>query len=323
MHPASPLSISALALALVSCALHAQTYPQRAVRLIVPFAPGGNVDITARILSAPLTKALGQSVVVDNRPGASGMIGADLVAKAAPDGYTLLMGSTSVMTNVPALYQKMPYDILRDFAAVGRVSDVPIVIVVHPSVPAKNAREFVALAKAKPGRVLMASAGIGTTNHLIGELFQLQTATKITLVHYKGSGPALIDLLGGQVDAHVDQISSAIGYIKAGRIRAIAVTASTRAAMLPEVPTLQESGIPGVDVSTVTGILAPAATPKAIIEQLHAVLGKVLALPAVKQRFAELGAQAFPSTSEQLAVFIRDDLARWKRVVREANIKVE
>jgi tripartite-type tricarboxylate transporter receptor subunit TctC len=266
---------------------------------------------------------LGQQVVVENRAGAGGIIGTDAVAKSAPDGYTLLMASSSVMTNGPALYPKLPYDILHDIAPVGRVAVVPLAIVVHPSLPARTTRELIAIAKAQGGRLLMANAGVGTTNHLIAELFMIRTGARMTLVPYKGSGPALADLVGGQVYSHVDQISSALPYIQAGRIRAIAVTTAKRAATLPELPTLSESGVPGFDASTVTGILAPAKTPREVLQRLNGALGQALAQAAVKERFSTLGAEVQPSSGEELAAWMRADLAVWVKVVKQAGIKVE
>lgn len=303
--------------------VYAAQYPEKPVRILVPFAPGGNVDITARIVSPAFGKAFGQQMIVENRPGAGGTIATDAVAKAPPDGHTLLMASSSVMTNGPALYPRLPYDIVRDFAPVGRVAVVPLAIVVHPSVPARTTKDLIAVAKSQGGKMLMANAGVGTTNHLIAELFMIRTGARMALIPYKGSGQALIDLLAGHVYAHVDQISSALPYIKADRIRAIAVTTSKRAALLPDVPTLAESGVPGFDASTVTGILAPAATPRHIVIQLNATLSKILAASEIRERFAGLGAEVQPSTPEQLAQFIREDLAQWVKVVKQAGIKVE
>jgi tripartite-type tricarboxylate transporter receptor subunit TctC len=317
-----PSLIGAVAL-FAAVHVSAQTYPSRPVRLIVPFAPGGNVDITARAVAPGLSEALGQQVIVENRPGAGGTIATDFVAKAPPDGYTLLMGSSSVMTNGPALYPKLPYDVIRDLAPVGRVSVVPLAIITHPSVPARTAKDLIALAKAQPGKLLMGNAGVGTTNHLVAELFLISTSTRFTLVPYKGSGQALIDLIAGHLDAHVDQISSALPYVKANRARAIAVTTGRRSSQLADVPTLAESGVPGFDASTVTGILAPAATSREIVQRLNTVLVKVLAAPAIKERFASLGADVLPSTSEELGAFIREDLAKWVKVVKQAGIKVE
>src|SRR5262249_52498785 len=302
---------------------HAQAYPARAIRLVVPFAPGGNVDITARAVSGPMGEVLGQQVVVDNRPGATGQIAAEIVSKSPPDGYTLLVASSSVMTNAPALYQKLSYDILRDFAPVGRLAVVPLLIVVHPSVPAKTTRELVSLLKSRPGKMLMASPGTGTTNHLIGELFMLSTGTRMTVVPYKGSGPALVDLVAGHMDTYVDQISSSLPYIRAGRIRAIAVTTAQRAALLADTPTLGESGVPGFDASTVTAILAPAALPREISAKLNGTPPQALTRPAVKGGLASLGAETQPSTAEELAAWIKEDLAKWVKVVKQAGIKVE
>jgi len=233
------------------------------------------------------------------------------------------MASSSIMTNGPAVYPKLPYDIVRDFAAVGRVAVVPLVIVVHPSLPARNTKELIAFARAQGDKLVFANAGVGTTNHLIAELFMIRTGTRMTLIPYKGSAPALIDLVAGHVFGHVDQISSALPYIQAGRIRAIAVTTAKRAVALPEVPTLAESGVPGFDASTVTGILAPAKTPRDVVQKLNAALSQVLAQPAVKERFAALGAEVQPSTSDELAAWIRDDLAIWMKVVKQAGIKLE
>ncbi len=322
MKLASAWVISAIVFAAVP--VHgAQSYPERPIRMLVPFAPGGNVDITARTVAPALGQVLGQQVVVDNRPGAGGTIATDLVAKAPPDGYTLLMASSSVMTNGPALYPKLPYDIVRDLAPVGRVAVVPLAIVVHPSVPAKTTKELIAVAKAQGGHMLMANAGVGTTNHLIAELFMIRSGARLTLVPYKGSGPALVDLVAGHVFAHVDQISSALPYIQANRIRPIAVTTAKRAAALAEVPTLAESGVPGFDASTVTGVLAPSKTPREVVAQLNAALVKILGTPAIKERFATLGAEGQPSTSEELGAFIREDLAQWVKVVKQAGIKLE
>jgi tripartite-type tricarboxylate transporter receptor subunit TctC len=301
----------------------AQAYPSKPIRMVVPFAPGGNVDINARAVAPALAQVLGQQVIVDNRAGAGGTIGADVVAKSAPDGYTLLMASSSVMTNSPALYPKLPYDIVRDFAPVGRVAVVPLVIIVHPSLPARNTRELIAVAKAQGGKLVFANAGVGTTNHLIAELFMIRTGTRMTLIPYKGSAPALVDLVAGHVFGHVDQISSALPYIKAERIRAIAVTTAKRAVALPDVPTLAESGVPGFDASTVTGVLAPAATPREVLARLNAALVKILATAAVKERFVAVGAEVQPSSAEELAAYIREDLAQWVKVVKQAGIKVE
>jgi len=323
MTRASAAAIAAAVLIFSVTPAAAQTYPSRPIRMIVPFAPGGNVDINARAVAPGLGQLLGQQVIVDNRAGAGGTIGTDTVAKSAPDGYTLLMASSSIMTNGPAVYPKLPYDIVRDFAPVGRVAVVPLVIIVHPSLPARNTGELIAIAKAQGGKLVFANAGVGTTNHLIAELLMIRTGVRMSLIPYKGSAPALIDLVAGHVYGHVDQISSALPYIKAGRIRAIAVTTAKRAMALPEVPTLAESGVPGFDASTVTGILAPARMPRDVVQKLNIALGQVLAQAAVKERFAAVGAEVQPSSSDELAAWIRDDLAVWVNVVKQAGIKLE
>lgn len=301
----------------------AQGFPSKPVRMIVPFAPGGTNDIAARGIAPELGEVLGQPVVVENRAGAGGQIGAEAVAKSPPDGHTLMMASSSVMTNAPAVYSKLRYDILKDFAPIGRVGELPLVVVVHPSVPARTAKQLIALAKARPKDIRMATGGPGTTSHLIAELFAISAGVQVLIVPYKGAGPALIDLLGGHVDARIDQISSSLEHIKSQQLRAIAITTTRRSAQLPDVPTLSESGLPGFDASTVNALLAPAATPPDIVRRLNAALVRALSMPAVIERFRALGVELRPSSSEELARFIRDDLAKWKRVAQETGLKLE
>ncbi len=301
----------------------AQTFPTKALRLIVPLAPGGNVDITARAIAPEISQILGQQMVVENRAGAGGQIGAESVAKSLPDGYTLLMASSSVMSNAPAVYPKLSYDILKDFAPVGRVTEAPLVIVVHPALPVKTTRQFIALAKARPGELTMASSGVGTTSHLIAELFHITTGIKMLIVPYKGAGPAVTDLLGGHVHTRIDQLTSSMIYIQSQRLRAIAVTTASRAAQLPDLPTIAESGVPGFEASSVTGVLAPAATPPVVMQGLTAALIKALANPALAERLFVMGAEVRPSSGEALGQFIREDLAKWKMVVQKAGIKPE
>ena len=315
------LAAGVFTLGLTPASAQGQPYPNRALRMLVPFAPGGNVDITARAISGEMAAALGRPVIVDNRPGASGMIAADLVAKSPADGYTLLIASSGVMTNLPALHAKMPYDVVRDFAAVARVAIVPLVLIVHPAVPAKNTREFIALARSKPDRLLLASSGACT--NLFAEQLMLSTGSRLTTVAYKGSALALIDLMAGHVDTYLDQLTSSINYIQSGRVRAIAVTSANRAALMPEVPTLAESGVPGFDASTVTGLFVPVGTPQAIVARLNGVVTEVLKTPAVRERFATVGAEIAASTSEAFATFIRNDIARWVNVVKRAGIQMQ
>lgn len=301
----------------------AQGYPGKPLRLIVPFAPGGINDIMARGVAPELGALLGQQMIVDNRGGASGQIGAEAVAKSPPDGYTLMLASSSVMTHAPALFPKLRYDMLRDFAPVGKVAEVPLVIVVHPTVPVKTTKQFIALAKSRPNDLRMAVGGTGTTSHLVTELVGYATGIRMLIVPYKGGGPALVDLLGGHVDGRIDQIPGSMPHIQSNRLRAIAVTTARRAELLPEVPTLAESGVPGFDASTVVGIFVPAGTPPEIVQRLNAALNKALVNPAVKERFAAQGAEMRPGTSEVLGKFLRDDLAKWKKVVQQTGLKLE
>ena len=312
----------ALLLALTAGA-QAQNYPAKTIRIVVPFAPGGNVDINARAVAPGLTELLGQPVVVDNRAGAGGMIGGEIVAKAAPDGYTIGMASNSVYSVAPNVFAKPLYHPLRDYAAISGISNVPFVLVIHPSVPAKTFKEFVALVKTKPGQMTMATAGTGTSNHLVGELIQMNAGIRMTGVPYKGSGPALIDLLGGQVDSHIDQLTASMGYVRSGKIRALAVTTDKRAPLLPDVPTLAEQGLKGFDATTITGLLAPAATPKDIIDRLHSAVVKVTAQQTLRDRFAALGATTLGNSPAEFADYIKQDYAKWQKVVKEANIRAE
>jgi len=301
----------------------AQTFPSKPIRIVVPFAPGGNVDITARTVAPELSALLGQPVIVDNKPGAGGTIGANEVAKAAADGYTLLMGSNSTISVAPALYPNNPYNPVRDFAPISNLAQVPFVLVVHPGVPANNVRELVALAREKPGQLSMASAGTGSSNHLVGELFQAQTGVRLNHIPYKGSGQALNDLLAGQVSVMFDQLTSASANIKAGKLRALAVSSTVRSATLPDVPTFAEAGISGFDFTNVTGLLAPAGTPPEVIARLHAAAVKAVESKAVRDRFAAMGVIAVGDRPEQFGAFIREDFARWTKVVKDGNIKVD
>ncbi len=299
------------------------SYPNRPIRILVPFPPGGNVDITARTVSPGLSSQLGQSIIVDNRGGAHGTIAAEIVAKAARDGYTLMLTSSGMLAIAPALGQKLPYDIARDFAPIGTISTVPLVMVVHPASPATTVREFIALAKTRPGRIPMATNGVGSTPDLAGALFQSLTGTKLNAIPYKGSGPAQIDLAGGQVEVYFDQLSAAIGFINAGKTRALAVLSPTRVAQLPAVPTIAEAGVPGGEADTFTALLAPAGTPKDILQRLNTALNAALRTPAVKDAFARFSSDTLVSSPEATVKHIRSETAKWAKVVREAGIKVE
>jgi tripartite-type tricarboxylate transporter receptor subunit TctC len=316
--------VTALLGAVLPLAAWSQAYPSvKPIRLIVPFAPGGNVDITARTIAPGLGEAVGQTVVVENRTGAGGVLGADAVAKSPADGYTLLMGSNSSVSVAPALNPKNPYHPIRDFAPISLVAATPFVLVAHPSVPANTLGELIALAKAKPGSLTMASGGIGSSNHLVGELFQSVTRTKLLHIPYKGAGAVAGDLMGGQVQLLFDQLAASTPNIKSGKLKAFAVTSATRASVLPEVPTMVESGLKEMDVINITGLLAPIGTSPEIVARLNAALLKVLARTEVKERFATLGVSPLGSTPEQFATFIRDDYAKWTKVITDANIKAE
>jgi len=314
----------AAALAASACAVAlAQGYPHKPVRIVVPFAPGGNVDITARLVAPGLQEALGQPVVVENKPGAGGTIGADQVVRSPPDGYTLLMGSNSTFSVAPALYPKNPYHPLKDFAPVASIASGPFVLVTSGAAGDKTARDLVARARSQPGKLTMSSAGTGSSNHLVGELFQEQAGVRFTHVPYKGSGQALIDLMGGQVDLHFDQVTSAAGHIQSGKLRALLVASDRRVASLPDVPTAAEAGFPNFQATNVTGLIAPAGTPREVVEKLNAAVQKVIAQPAVREKLASIGATATGGAPEAFADYIREDFQKWTRIVRDNHVKVD
>ena len=298
-------------------------YPNTPIRIVVPFAPGGNIDINARAVAPGLSEILGQAVVVDNRGGAGGRIGTTLVAKSPPDGYTLLLGASGTLAVQPAFHDDIEYHALRDFAFTSMISVVPIAIVVHPSVPVHNVKELIALAKSRPGTLLMGSAGTGSNTHLTGELFQSMAKVKFVHVPFKGSGAALIDLVGGQVHVIFDQISASGPYIKSGRLRPIAVASMERSKLMPELPTVNESGLPGFESSTYTTIAAPAATPREIVSKLREALLKVLDQPATRRSFERLGAEVVKSTPEEFARRVQSDFAKWTRIRKETGIEVD
>ena len=301
----------------------AQAYPNHSIRLVVPFPAGGTTDILARDVAKQLTETLGQAVVVDNRPGAGGNIGADLVAKAAPDGYTLLMGTVGTHAINPSLYAKMPYDHVKDFVPVVLVAGVPNVLVVNPSVPVNTVADLVKLAKAKPGSINFASSGSGTSIHLSGELFKTMAGVDMTHVPYKGSSPALTDLMGGQVQIMFDNLPSSLPLIKSGKLRAVAVTSLKRAPALPDVPTVAESGFPGFEASSWFGILAPAGTPAPIVARLNAEVNKWLQSPEAKQQLLTQGAEAAGGPPESFVAHIRAETEKWAKVVKASGAKVD
>ena len=311
-------------LAFLPAALLAQTYPSKPVTMIVPYPPGGATDIIGRVLAQKLSGALGQQVVVENRAGAGGNLGAQAVASAKPDGYTLLMGAmTSHSINATLQKETAKFSLEKDFAPIAIVGTVPLVLVVHPAVPAKTLNEFVAIVKAKSGDMTYASAGNGSPQHLTGEQFKLATKTDMVHVPYKGSGPAMIDLMGGQVKAMIETVPAAVGHIKSGKIRALMVTTKTRVESLPDVPTAAEAGMPGFEASSMFGMAAPAGTPKPVIDRINAELGKILQLPDVKANLLEQGVYAIHTTPEQATKRIHDEVAMWAKVIKDANVKVE
>lgn len=310
-------------LATLASAASAQTYPTKPIRMVVPFPAGGTTDILARAVAPKLNEAWGQQVVVDNRPGAGGNIGSELVAKSAPDGYTLEMGTVGTHAINASLYAKMPYDHVRDFVPVILVAGVPNVLVVHPSVPVNSVAELIAYAKANPGKLNFASSGSGTSIHLAGELFKVMAGVQMTHVPYKGSAPAVQDLLGGQVQLMFDNLPSSLPHIKAGKLRALAVTSAQRAPALPDVPTVAEAVLPGFEASSWFGVLAPAGTPAAIVAKLNAEIAKWLASPEAKEKLLSQGANAAGGPPEDFAKHIASETAKWAKVVKESGAKVD
>jgi tripartite-type tricarboxylate transporter receptor subunit TctC len=313
--------LAAAAIAVIGAAA-AQPYPAKPIRLVVPFAPGGGTDNLARIFLPRMSESLGQQIVIDNRPGAGGNIGVEIVAKAPADGYTLLMVDTSFTVN-PNLFPKLPFDTLKDFAPVTLLAAAPVILVAHPSVPANTVQELVALAKAKPGTLNYASGGNGASTHLGGELFRMVAGIDIVHIPYKGTGPAMQDLLGGHVSVMFSGISSAKPQAEAGKLRALAVTGAARNSAMPEVPTFAEAGLGAVDAGTFWGMLAPAGTPPPIIERLHAEAAKALALPDIRERIAALGYDAIAGSPAAYADNIRAEIDKWGKVIKTAGIKVD
>jgi tripartite-type tricarboxylate transporter receptor subunit TctC len=297
----------------------AADYPTKPIRLVIGFAPGGGTDTTSRALSTKLTASLGQQVIVDNRPGHSGTIAADIVAKATPDGHTLLLGTIALVIN-PSLVSKMPFDTLKDLAPVTRAVDSTNILVVHPSVEAKSVKELIALAKTKS--LNGGSSGIGGTGHLAVELFNLQAGTKIVHVPYKGGGPAIVDLLAGNIQLIFATAASSIGHIKTGKIRPLAVTTAKRSALVPELPTVAEAGLPGFEANNWNGFLVPAKTPRPIINRLNKELAAALTAPDVKEFLFKQGLDAAPGTPEELGAYMKSEMAKWAKVVKAAGIKV-
>jgi tripartite-type tricarboxylate transporter receptor subunit TctC len=301
----------------------AQDFPNRPVHIVVPWPPSGNVDITARTVAPALGDALGQQVVVDNRPGAGGTIGSAQVAKTSPDGYTLLLGSSGTISSAPAVFKTINYDPLKDFIAVGAIQYVPMVLTAAPKTPVTNWAEFVSYSRTKNSPISIASAGSGSSNHLAIELLIRQAKLPLLHIPYKGSGPAITDLLGSQVESMMDQLTASIDHIRGGRLKALAVTSLTRSPLLPNVPTLDESGVKGYEAGTYTGIFAPSGTPPAVIAKLHGALRKALGNEGVKERYRAMGADVWEISQADFDAYVRADVEKWRRVAREANIVVE
>ncbi len=322
---ALPLALAAAA-ALCATAMprgHAATFPDRPLRMVVPWSPGGGSDVSGRIVAGKLTESLGQQVIVDNRPGAAGNLGTAIAARAPADGYTILLADTGFSTGI-SLYGNPGYHPLKDFAAVGLAATTPIVAVVHPSVAANSVKELIALARAQPGKLNAGSGGTGGSVHLALEMFQLQTGTKLVHVPYKGSGPAVIDLAGGLVQVMFSTAPPVVPMIKAGRVRALAVASATRSTFLPDVPTMKEAGLPDFVADNWYGVLVPTGTPRAVIERLHGEVTRAVTQADARERFAGAGLEAKASANPQeFAAFVQGDVARWAKVIKQADIRLE
>lgn len=315
------LALAALA-GLVSVSAVAQTYPAKPVRMIVPFAPGGNTDIIGRVFAPKFGEFLGQQVIIDNRAGAGSTIGTEIAAKSPPDGYVLLMVSAAHTIN-PAMAKKLPYDSIKDFVPISVIADVPTAFTIHPALPAKNVKEFIAIARARPGEIFYSTAGRGTVGHLAAELLNSAAKIKLTAVHYKGSGPSVIDLIAGHVQMQLMSMPAAVPHTKSGKLRMIAQTGEKRSGAAQDVPTMQEQGLKGFVVSSGFAMFAPAGTPRPIVDRIHGALVKSLNDPGVKKNLTDQGAEIVANTPEQHDAFNKAEIAKWIKVVREAGIQPE
>ena len=312
--------------AALTCAVHAQDkandYPVKFVRLIVPYAPGGSSDVLARTLAQKLGVALGQTFVIDNRPGAGSMLGTDIAAKATPDGYTLILSDMPHTIN-PSIYAKVPYDPVKDFSPITTIGVSPMFLFVNPAVKAQNVKEFIALAKAQPGKISIASGGTGATTHLMAELLQSHAGIKLTHVPYKGAGPALTDVVAGQIPATFTSMATAAPFVQSGRLRILGVTSAKRLAAFPDVPTFDESGVSGLIVEHWWGVMAPAGVPKTIIDKLNAAIVNAVNSSDVRERFTALAVEPRTNTPQQFRALLESDVKRWAKVVKDAGIKIE
>jgi tripartite-type tricarboxylate transporter receptor subunit TctC len=318
-----PMLIILIAAAVTAGGALAQQYPSKPIRLIVPFTPGGSTDIVARIVGQKLGEALGAQVLIDNRPGAGGNIGVELAAKAAPDGYTLVMGHIGTFAVNPALYARLPYDPIRDFAPISLVAMVPNMLVVHPSLPVKSVKELIALSRSRPGQLNYGSSGAGGTPYLAVEYFKLMAKVDIVHIPYKGAAPMIIDLIGGQLSLTITGIPPLLPHVKAGKLKALAVATSKRLPLLPELPTIAEAALPGYEATSWYGVLAPAATPKEIITRLNTEIVKAIARPDAAERLSGEGAEPATSTPERFGAFIKSEIVRWGRVIKAAGVTAE
>ncbi len=316
-----PAALAALLAAPLTAS--AQAYPNRPVRIVVPFPAGGGADIFARLVGKKFTETLGQQFVADNRAGASGIIGCEIVARAAPDGYTLLLGTTGTHTTNPAVFQKLPYDSLKDFAPVSLIAESPFVLLVHPSLPVKTVPELIALAKRQPGQLTYGSSGVGSSSHLGFELFNLMAGINTVHVPYKGLPPATADTIAGNLTMTWDSVTASSPFIKTGRVRALGIGSAKRSALLPELPTIAEAGLPGYELGSWYGLFAPANTPSEIVRLLHGEVVKSLTSNGMKEQFAALGAEPIGNSPEQFTAVLQRDLAKWAKVARQANVKTE
>ncbi len=301
----------------------AQPWPSKPIKYIVPFAPGGTTDLLGRTLSEKLSVALGQPVVIENKPGAGGGVGADFTAKSAPDGYTIMGGTISTHAINASLYSNLPYDPVRDFVAITLIARLPNMLVINPSIPARNVSELIALMKANPGKYTFASSGNGTSQHLSGELFKSMAGVDMQHIPYKGSPPALQDVVGGQVSMTFDNITTALPLAKAGKLRALAVTTATRSSAAPDVPTLAESGLPGFEVGSWQGVFAPAATPLEIVRRLNTEIVKIINMPDVREKLTALGAEPVGDTPEQFSAYVKAEVVKWSGVVKRSGAKID
>lgn len=319
-----PLTLAFFALSLAALSAAAQNFPSRSARIVVGFAPGGATDVTARLIALELNKLWGQQIVVDNRPGASGMIGAEIVAKAAPDGYTMLISPQTSIVVAPMIIKKVAYDSIRDFATVGVVGSTPQLLVIHPSLPPQNFREFAAFVKTNAKNLSYGSGGIGSTPHMSGELLNASLGVKVTHVPYKGENPGVADLLGGQIPYMFVNFPVAMPHVQAGKLRAVAISSPQRSPLAPQFPTVAESGVPGFDTATWNGLYLPAATPRDIVVRINSDVVKLLNSPELKDRMLKQGIdQSTLNTPEKHAAFVKAEFARWGKVIKDAGIKAE